>query len=142
MSTAAHHPSASPFHDTNMASRAQYDEFAIKYYDQGSPLPLQHPLPTHQLSPACPYHMAILDTRTPRPTQGLARSIPAPHQELLERMPPVGLTDKWQVGTSASCGCTCALSLSLSTNNFARDVDAVVHNTSSVVSRTAHAGTP
>ncbi|KAH7083850.1 hypothetical protein FB567DRAFT_550874 [Paraphoma chrysanthemicola] len=138
MSTTSHQTSTLPSRTTNMAGRGQYDEFAIRYYDQGSPITSQHRSPTQRPSAVCPYHTVILDNRTPRPAQTSAQT--TSHQTFLERMPPACLTARWQVGTSTSSGCTCAQNLSRYTDDFAREVDAAIHPSQSANSQTAHTG--
>jgi hypothetical protein len=140
MSAATQHTPAPLFPPTATTGRAQYDQFSIKYYDQGSPLPSQITPQALSFNAACPYHTVVLGPRTLQLTQEALQSASLLQQDLLARMPPVGFTQEWRVGTSTSCGCTCAQSSTQSFNQFARDVDATVRGSSIVVSQRANTG--
>jgi hypothetical protein len=105
-----------------MSDRTRHDAFSIKFYNQGVDLPTTNPTRPLLSNIACPYHSVLLQSRR----QSTPQSANTPQTLRLQDMQPVGLTQRFRVGTAASAGCTCALARGSPVDNMAREINAIV----------------
>jgi hypothetical protein len=113
-----------------MGSRDKHHAFSLKFYDQGMSFPATKETRQKPSITACPYHTAVLELR---PQQHGSHSTAVSRQLLqsvsrqrLQYVPPVGLTQDWCIGTSASCGCTCASARGAESDDLACEIEIII----------------
>jgi len=110
-----------------MAGHTNRNEFSSRFYNQGQTVPATSVASTTPPNINCPYHAPILEMAqrpATKETHPVLRFTNAPLSAL-----PVGLSDKYRVGTSASGGCTCRHNTAIPKDAMARELESMMPNT-------------
>ncbi|KAF1941433.1 hypothetical protein EJ02DRAFT_202337 [Clathrospora elynae] len=106
-----------------MSSYTRHDTFVIKFFNQGLVVPATNTTRASPSNTGCPFHSTIL---LPCHRQPVVQGVCSP--QMLRYTPPVGLTQEFCVGTSASAGCTCAHPGQQNVDDMVREIEAIIQD--------------
>jgi hypothetical protein len=105
-----------------MDNHGRHDAFSLKFYNQGLSPPTTTEARRVPSNASCPYHAAVLGLRL----QQIGSQSTIFSRQMLQNVPPSGLTQDWCIGSSANMGCTCASARGAGRDNMAREIEAIM----------------
>jgi hypothetical protein len=111
-----------PFEIAATRSSMSHDSQHLEHCSQACPLPTSNVTNAMLLHSNCPFHSKLLQIPVSRSIQVAAQPLEAVNYTMLVDMPPLGLTSRCRLGTSASCGCSCTATVR---DSVSREIDRI-----------------